>query len=323
MPRSLVLVAALAALLSAVPAAPAAADAFLPPAGDVFHGVAGGYSVDSFARETGRRPDVFQLFVEWGNVRWAFRRADASGARTMLHLSTTDGPGTPERITPARIAAGDGDRFLVRFGEEIAARGEPLYLRLMAEMNGPWNAYCAFDASGRARPGHSTASFRAAWRRIALILRGGERAAVDAKLRALRLPPVQAGSGPLAQAPVALMWVPHSAVALSTHANRPRAYWPGGRYVDWVGTDFYGKNPNWAALEQLYAQFPGKPFVFGEWALWGRDDPSFVKRVFAFARTHRRVRMLVYNQGVREDGPFRLERYPGARRELRRALAGL
>jgi beta-mannanase len=117
------------------------------------------------------------------------------------------------------------------------------------------------------------------------------------------------------------MWVPHNATALNTRANQPRAYWPGKRYVDWVGTDFYGQNPNWGALERIYSQFPGKPFVFGEWAPWGRDDPSFVRRLFAFVRTHRRVRMLVYNQGERADGPFRLKRYPRVRRALRAALA--
>ncbi len=320
MRRSLLL-ALVVSLLS--PAAPAAAATFLPSGGKVLHGVAGGHSVDGFARETGRRPEVFQLFTVWGAADWAFRVGDASGARLMLHLSTSRGPGTREVITPAQIAAGDGDAFLVRFGERIAERGKPLYLRLMAEMNGPWNPYCAFDSSGRARPGHATRHFRNAWRRIALILRGGERARVDATLRALRMPPVQDGSGPLAKAPVALMWVPHNAVALSIHANRPRAYWPGGRYVDWVGTDFYGQNPNWAALERIYSDFRGKPFVFGEWALWGRDDPGFVKRIFAFARTHRRVRMLIYNEGRRADGPFRLKRYPRARRALRAALRGL
>ncbi|HEV2814444.1 MAG TPA: hypothetical protein VGW10_14410 [Solirubrobacteraceae bacterium] len=309
-------------MVSLLAAAPASAGTFLPASGPrVLHGLAGGYSIDGFAREVGRRPEVFQLFAAWGNVEWTFKRADASGARMMLHLSTADGPGTREKISPAQIAAGRGDAFLVRFGERIAERGEPLYLRLMAEMNGPWNQYCAFDANGRARPGHSTRSFRAAWRRIALILRGGERESVDRRLRALRLPPVQAGSGPLAQAPVALMWVPHNATALNIAGNQPRAYWPGNRYVDWVGTDFYGQNPNWGALERIYDGFPGKPFVFGEWALWGRDDPSFVKRLFAFARTHRRVRMMIYNQGGREDGPFRLKQYPRARRALRAALS--
>jgi hypothetical protein len=313
----------LAAVLSLLAAAPAGGATFLPPAGKVLHGVAGRPSVDAFARETGRRPEVFQLFTVWGTADHQLGRGDANGARLMLHLSTSRGPGTREVITPAQIAAGDGDAFLLRFGRRLAERGKPLYLRLMAEMNGPWNPYCAFDQSGRARPGHSTRSFRAAWRRIALILRGGDRARLDARLRALRLPALQAGTGPVAEAPVALMWVPHNATALNTRANQPRAYWPGRRYVDWVGTDFYGQNPNWGALERIYSEFRGKPFVFGEYALWGRDDPSFVRRVFAFARSHRRVRMLIYNEGARDDGPFRLKRYPRARRALRAALRTL
>ena len=309
----------LALVVSLLVAVPASADPFAPPRGVLWHGVAGGYSPDSFAREAGREPEVFQLFAEWGNVDWAIARGDASGARLMIHLSTNGGPGTRERVTPAQIAAGRGDAFLVRFGAKIAERGKPFYLRLMAEMNGPWNAYCAFDENGRPRPGHSTRDFRRAWRRIALILRGGERATIDAKLGRLRMPAVTVGEGPLAKAPVALMWVPHNATALNIPANQPRAYWPGARYVDWVGTDFYGQNPNWGALEKIYRDFPGKPFVFGEWALWGRDDPAFVKRLFAFARSHRRVRMLVYNQG-RESGPFRLKRYPRGRRALRAEL---
>jgi hypothetical protein len=308
----------IAAVLTLLAAAPASGSVFLPPKGKLWHGVTGG-SADVFGRETGRKPDVFQLFAEWGNVDWALKRGEAH-ERFMLHLSTNRGPGTRERITPAQIAAGRGDAFLVRFGERIAEGGRPLYLRLFAEMNGPWNAYCAFDANGRARPGHSTGDFRRAWRRIALILRGGERERVDAALRRLRMPRVQEGEGPLPRAPVAIMWVPHNATALNTAANQPRRYWPGGRYVDWVGTDFYGQNPNWGALERIYDGFPGKPFVFGEWALWGRDDPSFVKRLFAFARTHPRVRMMVYNQGFRADGPFRLKRYPRASRALRAAL---
>ena len=309
----------LALVLFLLAAAPASGDAFLPPNGKLWHGVAGG-SASAFARQTGRTPDVFQTFTKWGSAEYALRTTPP-GIPAMLHLSTNRGPGTPEAIDPAQIAAGRGDAWLLRFGRLVAERGEPLYLRLFAEMNGPWNAYCAFDDSGRARPGHSTRQFRRAWRRIALVLRGGARELVDAQLRRLGMPAVTAGKGPLAAAPVALMWVPHNATALDIRANRPRAYWPGGRYVDWVGTDFYGQNPNWSALEKIYRDFPGKPFVFGEWALWGRDDPGFVNRIFAFARSHRRVRMLVYNQGVREDGPFRLKRYPRARRVLRNLLA--
>jgi hypothetical protein len=61
--------------------------------------------------------------------------------------------------------------------------------------------------------------------------------------------------------------------------------------------------------------------VFGEWAMWGGDDPGFVSQLFGWARSHPRTRMLMYNQGMTSGGPFRLSRYPGSARALRAALA--
>jgi hypothetical protein len=319
LPRVLRTVLALTVLVACAPAAAHAA-AHLPPAGRVLHGVAGSTSPAGFAAQTARAPGVFQLFAEWGNVDWAFRHGRAAApARLMLHLSTADGPGTPERITPAQIAAGDGDAFLARLNRLIADHGGPVYLRLMAEMNAYWNQYSAFDASGRARPGHSTRAFRRAWRRIAVIVRGRRGAA--ARLRRLGLPALRTDPAALVPAPVALQWVPQVAGAPDTRRNAPRAYWPGRRFVDWVGTDFYSRFPNWRGLDRFFRAFPRKPFVFGEYAVWGRDDPAFVRRLFAWSAARPRVRMLVYNQGVRADGPFRLRHHPRSRVTLRRILA--
>jgi hypothetical protein len=115
--------------------------------------------------------------------------------------------------------------------------------------------------------------------------------------------------------------VPQVAGAPDTAANAPSAYWPGAAYVDWVGTDFYSKFPNWAGLERFYKHSYGKPFVFGEWALWGSDNPGFVHQLFAWARSHKRVRMLTYNQGNRSSGPFQLKLYPRGRVQLLKELA--
>jgi hypothetical protein len=119
---------------------------------------------------------------------------------------------------------------------------------------------------------------------------------------------------------VALMWVPQTRGTPDIPANMPRAYWPGGEYVDWVGTDFYSRFPNFHWLEDFYRDFPGKPFVFGEWAMWGRDDPAFVRRLFGWIAAHPRVKMQLYNQGKLSDGPFRLVRYPRSRAALRDEL---
>jgi hypothetical protein len=236
----------------------------------------------------------------------------------MLHISTNHGYGEPERITPRGIAQGRGDSYLLSLNRKIAAFGEPVYIRLMAEMNCHWNVYSAYG--GRRDAAHSTKAYIAAWRRTTVILRGGPD--VDAQLHALHQPPPQTSGGALPPAPVAMQWVPQVAGAPDVPGNTPLAYWPGARYVDWVGTDFYSKFPNFAGLERFYASVKrfDKPFVFGEWALWGADDPGFVTRLFSWTHAHPLVRMLVYNQGKQTNGPFRLNHYPRSARVLRKLL---
>jgi hypothetical protein len=303
--------------------APAAhAEPLLPPAGKVFDGITGGTSLDSFAGETSSDPAVFGFFTKFGGANeFIFRAAEQTGTRLMLHISTQDGYGTREVVTPRGIARGEADGYLVALNRRIAEHGEPTYVRLMAEMNQANNGYSAFDKSGRPRgPAHSTQQFKQAWRRSTLILRGGPVPAIDAKLRALGLPAVQTAAEELPAPAVAMQWVPQTRGTPDIPANMPRAYWPGGEYVDWVGTDFYSRFPNFHWLDDFYRDFPGKPFVFGEWALWGADDPRFVSRLFAWIADRPRVRMVVYNQGKLTDGPFRLRHYPRAKAALRKAL---
>ncbi len=295
---------------------------YLPPPGGVFAGVTGGGDVGGFSREVGKHPPVFQFFSSWNqSTQWMVRQARASHARLMIHIGTVTG--SREQITPRGIAMGHGDDYLLRLAQHLAESGNVVYLRLMAEMDGHWNAYSAFKASGRPRGGqYTTQMFKRAWQRSVLIVRGGPVNEIDRKLAALSLPPVATSEQALPRPRVAFLWVPQVAGAPDTAANSPRAYWPGGHYVDWVGTDFYSRFPNFSGLERFYREFPGKPFAFGEWALWGRDDPGFVSHLFAWARSHRRVRMLMYNQGNRTNGPFRLARYPRSRSTIARELSG-
>ena len=54
--------------------------------------------------------------------------------------------------------------------------------------------------------------------------------------------------------------------------------------------------------------------------MWGADSPSFVKQFFAWINAHKRVKMILYNQGTYASAPFRLKAHPKARAEVRRAL---
>ena len=310
------------ALLTLALAAPATAAKLLPPKQKVYTGVTGSTSITQFKSQVGKHPSVFGFFTRFGGgSEFIYDAVERSGSRLALHISTQDGYGTPEAVTPRGIANGGGDRYLLNTNRRIAEYGEPTYVRFLAEMNQTNNGYCAYNRDGSSRgPSHSTSAFKQAWRRATLILRGGAVLDINAKLQKLGLPPLDTTETELPRPQVAMLWVPQTEGTPNTHANRARAYWPGPKYVDWVGTDFYSKFPNFTDLETFYDDFPKMPFVFGEWALWGSDDDAFVRRFFAFVNTHKRVRMLLYNQGNLSGGPFRLTRYPKSTAAIKKAL---
>src|SRR3954453_19507449 len=203
-----------AAMVCLSVAAPARADVFGPPSGKVLTGLSGSVSTASYTSQVGKHPAVFGFFTQWwGNNEFIFDSARASGSRLMLHISTNHGYGEPEKVTPLGLARGVGDSYLLSLNRKIADFAEPVYVRLMAEMNQTNNAYCAFNRNGSPRnAAHRTKAFKNAWRRSALILRGGPLADIDAKLAKLHLPPVRGrdAGDELAEPQVALLWVPQT-----------------------------------------------------------------------------------------------------------------
>jgi hypothetical protein len=318
--RRLLVTPLAAAILLLGGAASATADPFLPPAHRLYAGVTD-KPVVSYVQAVGKHPAVYQEFVAWGQYLPAITH-DATDVRARLMMAITTAYGAREAITPLGIALGRGDAWLIGLNHALFDSGNVTYVRLMGEMDGYWNPFCAYNADGSARdPAHSTRAYRQAWRRVALILRGGSAAHIDGMLTRLGMPRLRTG-GDLPRPKVAMLWVPEAAPGNPAVAgNQPRRYWPGGAWVDWVGTDFYSSSPNFPGISALYNEFPGKPFVFGEYALWGGDSSGFVDRLFRWVGSHRRTRMLIYNQGARADGPFRLSRYPHAAGELWRLLA--
>jgi hypothetical protein len=268
---------------------------------------------------------VFNYFISWrarrSAMHWlSFRLSDAQrlGSRTMLSVSS-EGTG----LTPADLARGGGDGFLVALCRLLAEQGQVTYLRPLSEMNNGNNPYSPYDLSGRPRgPAFSTAELKRAWRRLALIVRGGEVAEIDRRLRGLGMPPVRTGAAELPQPQVALLWVPLSFGNPEIPKNHPHRFWPGGAYVDWVGTTWYSPYKRSSAMDALYrgARWRRKPFVFAEWGVWDHDDPGFVRQFFAFLRSHPRVRMAVYYQSAALRPEFRLSTHPASRAALRRAV---
>src|SRR5215210_2726483 len=177
-----------AATLVALALAPAAsARSWAPPRGKAFHGGTGGYTeraIRDFGRRSGRRPAVYQYFFtpNWhrpgrASMHWQKHlvlKTAAQGARAILHLSTARGGHGGSVITPRGIARGQGDTYLKALNSMMARTHQVVYVRLMAEMNNFNNPYCAVTSSGAPRGSHhSSRAFRKAWRRVAVILRGG------------------------------------------------------------------------------------------------------------------------------------------------------
>jgi hypothetical protein len=323
---------------------PVPGKAWGPGKNRAFHGVSDTGNVEDFRefrRQVRAHPALLQMFFHWDvplTSSGALHRWSATRTRGVLSLSTAPGGGE-ERITPRQIANGHGDHYILRLNQTIANREQTVYVRLMAEMNAHWNPYSKYNADGTARGGgRGTIWYKRAWRRFATIIRGGRRAAINRHLRRNRMPRIHRVQRPtgrtynelgipkeLPRARVAMMWVPLTISSPNVRGNQPGNYWPGPRYVDWVGTDIFSKwaTPGvWAALDRFFKRWRRKPFVIGEYSPYDNDTSgAFVRRLFRWAENRpKRAKMLLYYRSVNTENPHNLQFYPGAQRSLRRIL---
>jgi hypothetical protein len=292
-----------ACLFSAASADAWALPTGLPPAGHVRIGVAS-LNPAGFDRLTRHHHDVLLMFdmlggswVKWHGVSTQIDKATASHRIAMITLGVTR-VSDRHKFSPGELAGGKADSIYISYSRQANGTGVPVWIRPMQEMNGYWMSWCAFNQNGSRRGlQYSTAKFRAAFRRIAIIMRGGTRDVINARLHAAGLRRLQtsisaAGIEPSGQ--IALVWNPQGAGAPNVSGNQPKDYWPGRNYVDFVGDDLYSQHfrAYWKGMGPLYNM--GKPFILGEWAPWGTDDPTFVKAVFNWAKYHPRTAAIVY-----------------------------
>lgn len=107
------------------------------------------------------------------------------------------------------INSGQMDEQIRKLANSLRELNRPVFLRIGYEFDGPWNAY---------EPG----AYRRAFQRIVSIFRGNE-------ISGERIESVD---------DVAFVW--HSA-AWKTYGDHPIGAWyPGDRYVDWIGVSWFG-----------------------------------------------------------------------------------
>jgi hypothetical protein len=280
---------------------------------------------DRFESQTGQDSQVRHMFLGWGQgSTWGSPFAELfAGLKPipMIHIGTDQGRARTEAITPAGIASGRGDAYLVALNQAIAAYSGPVYVRVMAEMNDPRNLYAPTRLNGTSRgASHSAAAYKQAFRRAYLILHGGE---VDAKLRGLGLPPVGRELAVNPAPGLTVIWNPIA--GLDTRSTRPaQAFYPGDPYVDMVGNDMFATRTGVAshtANEALYRAHPGKPYALPEWGLT-IDDPGFVKKICAFLSSRPRTKLAAY-YNARPSSTYDLGSKAAARAEYRRCITPL
>ena len=279
----------------------------------------------AFDRLTGHQHSL-RLVFNVVSQEWLEREA-AAGRTAVVTIS-------PRGFSSAAIAKGLVDAMLVEQAGNANNFGQDVWIRPMPEMNGHWSPWCAVTASGRSRgAAYSGKAFARAFKRIAIIMRGGSAAELKLKLRRAGLPPIKASllatsgesePGITASGNVKLLWNPQGEGSPKVAGNSPHAYWPGSRFVDYLGDDLYEirGRASWETMDALYKAYR-KPFVIAEWAPWGCDSPSFIKKMFSWVRSHPRTIGLIYfNKGWSRGGStFSLKTKPRSLAAYRRAAA--
>jgi hypothetical protein len=319
-----------ALVLMAALAGQARATTLVPPKPGVFFGVSDkGTTADfnEFSALLVKHPALLETFHPWGNsLNAAYERWRETSTRPVLAISTQDDQTLGELITPEQIALGYGDDYLLQLNNFFFTHGLPAYIRPLGEPNRCLNAWAAINCDGTQKGGEHTAGwYKQAFRRIATIVRGaGTLEEVNATLAEAGLPPVNRSKGPpptsLPPAPVSIVWSPLPGGSPRVKGNFPGNYWPGARWIDWVGTDFYSEYPVWKDLQRFYEakRWRRKPFSLTEWAVSGEDEPRFVKQLIAWTTKRPRVRMLIYYDGFGEgENPYDLDLYPRTTNTLR------
>jgi hypothetical protein len=313
--RALGAACAAIALLAIVAASPARAGLLEPRGDKVFFGVSDTgdpAQFGEFSRAVKKHPAVIESFRTWGSdfpdsiQRWQIARA-----RPLIHITTADSGDGHEIVSPQGIAEGAGDEYLVRLNRLFYEKDLRAYVRPLGEPNRCLNVYASYDCGGNLRDeAHRPRWYKLAFRRIYVIVHGGgKRGKIDHRLAEAGLPPLQSEVAGLPKAPVAIVWSPLPSGSPTVPQNRPRHFYPGSRWVDWVGTDFYAAYPEWKSLTGLYRRFSGKPFAITEWGVESGDDPAFVRKLFTWVSQHSRCKMLVYYQDFGSTSNYRIENY--------------
>lgn len=174
--------------------------------------------VDQFAGDIGRQPNLVTYYSPWSTpFKVSFAVAAAQeGAVTLVQLD-------PMGVSVAAIASGHYDAYLRSYATAVKAFRSKVILSFGHEMNGRWYSWGYQHTSA--------AVFVKAWRHIVTLFR-----TMGAKN-------------------VIWLWTVNI-IDQNPFIAAPNRWWPGSRYVTWVGIDGY-----YYQASEMFAQVFGPTIV--------------------------------------------------------------
>lgn len=250
-------------------------------------------AVQSFQAVEGHAPDITLYYSNWGE---AFRaRFVAVAARSGAEVVIQMGPGP---YSMQEIAAGRGDGYLRSFATQVRRYRGPVILSFAAEPDTkahPW---------GWQRT--PAAAWVAAWRHVVNLFRGA--GAYNARW----------------------LWDMGGGMYAAARVHR---YWPGDRYVDWVGINAYFISPAKTyqyvvgSMVRAIRKFTGKPIILPEVGIGPvAGQAAKLPALFAGIRSDHLLGLIWFNQAQHGDinhQDWRLSSHSAAAAEFRAGVRSL
>jgi hypothetical protein len=193
-----------------------------------------------FTSATGTQPNLVGYYSGWGEP---FQTSFAETVRE--HGAATILQWDPTGVPVSVIAAGGYDSYLRSFAASVRNFGYPVVIGFGHEMNAPWYSW----GYGTVPP----SMFVAAWQHIVTVFRGE---GADNVTWLWTIQADEPGTGPIA------------------------SWWPGAKYVTWVGIDGYYYRPSdtfASVFGRTIAQvrmFTGQPVLLSETAVGPESGQS-------------------------------------------------
>ncbi len=249
--------------------------------------------VTTFSKAAARQPNLVGYYSGWGE---AFQVSFAQKVRE--HGAATIMQWDPTLASVAKIASGGYDSYLRSFARSVRNFGGPMVIGFGHEMNAHWYSW----GYGHTPP----STFVAAWRHIVTLFRA-QRANNVTWLWTLQAD--QPGTGPLA------------------------SWWPGAKYVTWIGIDGYYYRPT-ESFVSIFGRtiaevrsFTGLPVLLSEVAVGPRAGQARkIPDLFAGMRQYDTLGLVWFDIN-QHDGIYHqnwhVEDHHAATAALRRAAADL